>query len=298
MLKRHIHTLPMFALATAGCLWGTGFFFGKIALTEMPVPSMVLFRFAFACAGLFPVIFYNRPHFVGSEWGWVLVASVLGVPVQYLVQFKGLSLTTVSHASLMVGTLPMLLAVAAVMLGGERLHFSGWLALAASTFGAALIALSSSRAAGAAVASTMGDLLVVLSMFGAIAWILISKHLMQRHSPMIVTAFVFWVGTVMLAVTVMTTSGIPSLHYSTRAWIAVVEQGLLATASTALLWNWGLKRVPASQAGIFVNLEPLVGAILGVSLLHESLGIMAVVGGALIIGGAVYFSYKPEKSRL
>jgi drug/metabolite transporter (DMT)-like permease len=288
----------MFALATAGCLWGTGFFFGKIALTEMPVPSMVLFRFAFACAGLFPVIFYNRPHFVGSEWGWVLVASVLGVPVQYLVQFKGLSLTTVSHASLMVGTLPMLLAVAAVMFGGERLHFSGWLALAASTFGAALIALSSSRAAGAAVASTMGDLLVVLSMFGAIAWILISKHLMQRHSPMIVTAFVFWVGTVMLAVTVMTTSGIPSLHYSTRAWIAVVEQGLLATASTALLWNWGLKRVPASQAGIFVNLEPLVGAILGVSLLHESLGIMAVVGGALIIGGAVYFSYKPEKSRL
>jgi drug/metabolite transporter (DMT)-like permease len=85
MLKRHIHTLPMFALATAGCLWGTGFFFGKIALTEMPVPSMVLFRFAFACAGLLPVIFYNRPHFVGSEWGWVLVASVLGVPVQYLV---------------------------------------------------------------------------------------------------------------------------------------------------------------------------------------------------------------------
>jgi drug/metabolite transporter (DMT)-like permease len=55
-------------------------------------------------------------------------------------------------------------------------------------------------------------------------------------------------------------------------------------------------RVPASQAGIFVNLEPLVGAILGVSLLHEVLGITALAGGALIIGGAVYFSYKPEKS--
>jgi drug/metabolite transporter (DMT)-like permease len=43
-------------------------------------------------------------------------------------------------------------------------------------------------------------------------------------------------------------------------------------------------------------LEPLVGAILGVSLLHEVLGITALAGGALIIGGAVYFSYKPEKS--
>jgi drug/metabolite transporter (DMT)-like permease len=77
----------MLALATAECLWGTGFYFGKIALTEMPVASMVLFRFAFACAGLLPIIFFHRPHFAGSEWGWVLAASVLGVPVQYLVQF-------------------------------------------------------------------------------------------------------------------------------------------------------------------------------------------------------------------
>ncbi len=61
-----------------------------------------------------------------------------------------------------------------------------------------------------------------------------------------------------------------------------------------MLWNWGLKQVPASRAGIFVNLEPLVGAILGVSLLHEVLGITALAGGALIIGGAVYFSYKRE----
>jgi len=294
MLTTRGRIIPVLALATAGCLWGTGFFFGKIALTEMPVASMVLFRFAFACAGLLPVIFWDRPHFAGSEWVWVLAASVLGVPVQYLVQFKGLSLTTVSHASLMVGTLPMLLAVAAVVFAKERLHFGGWLALAASTFGAALIALSSKKASGAAQPSTRGDLLVVLSMFAAIAWILISKRLMRRHSAVMVTAFVFWIGTALLAVAVMTSSGVSSLHYSTRAWIAVAEQGFFATASTTVLWNWGLKRVPASQAGIFVNLEPLVGAILGVSLLHENLGPMALAGGALIIGGAVYFSYKPE----
>jgi len=40
----------------------------------------------------------------------------------------------------------------------------------------------------------------------------------------------------------------------------------------------------------------LVGAILGVSLLHESLGTLALAGGALIIGGAVHFSYKPESN--
>lgn len=235
-------------------------------------------------------MFFDPPRFVGNEWGWVLTASVLGVPVQYLIQFKGLSLTTVSHASLMVATLPMLLAIAAVLFYGERLDVGGWLALAASTLGAALIALSSRGASGNTHASVRGDLLVVLSMFAAIAWILISKRLMRQHSSIVVTASVYGIGTLLLAAAVMT-SGVPALHYSSRAWVAVAEQGLLATASTTLLWNWGLKRVPASQAGIFVNLEPLVGAILGVSLLHEALGITALAGGALILGGAVYFSY-------
>ena len=294
MFEQHGTSIPMLALATAGCLWGTGFFFGKVALSEMPVASMVLFRFAFACAGLLPFMFRDRPRFGGRDWGRVLVASVLGVPVQYLVQFKGLSLTTVSHASLMVGTLPMLLAIAAVLFSGDRLHVGGWFALAASSLGAALIALSSKGGSGNTHASFQGDLLVVLSMFAAIAWILISKRLMRQHSPMMVTAAVYWIGTLLLAAAVATTSGVPSLHYSDRAWLAVAEQGLLATASTTALWNWGLKRVPASQAGIFVNLEPLVGTILGVSLLHEALGIMAIAGGALIVGGALYFSYKPE----
>ena len=104
-------------------------------------------------------------------------------------------------------------------------------------------------------------------------------------------------GTVMRAATVTITSGIPSLHYSTRAWVAVAEQGLVATASTTVLWNWGLKRVPASQAGIFVNLEPLVGAILGVSVLREVLGNMALAGGALIIGEP-FISVTNQKKRL
>ena len=189
MFKQRGDAIPMLALATAGCLWGTGFYFGKLA---------------------------ERPRFERKEWNWVFTASALGVPVQYLMQFKGLSLTTVSNASLMVGTLPILLAIAAVLFAGEQLHFGGWLALASSTFGAALIALSSREASDGSHPSMRGDLLVVLSMFAAIGWILISKRLMRRHSPVMVTAIIFWTGTALLAVVVVTTSGVPSLHYSAR----------------------------------------------------------------------------------
>jgi drug/metabolite transporter (DMT)-like permease len=317
MSERHGRFFPIFALATAGCLWGTGFFFGKIALREMPVSTMVLFSLLFACAGLLPFLFFDRPRFARAEWVSVLAAAALGVPVVFLLQFKGLSLTTVSHAALMVGTLPTLLAIsavlfagvelysksrgivsgmrsiAAVLFTGEQLHLGGWVAVLGSTVGAGMIALSGGSDSGAAGPTLRGDLLVVLSLFAAIGWILISKRLVQRHSALMVTAFVYWIGTMMLAAVVMTASGLPSVHYSSRAWLAVAAQGLLATATTAVLWNWGLKRVPESQAGIFINLEPLVGTILGVSVLHEILGKTALAGGALILGGAVYLSCRP-----
>src|SRR6185437_15584814 len=151
----------------------------------------------------------------------------------YLVQFEGLALTSVSHASLMVASLPMLLAVAAAIFSGERLRRQGWFALLASSVGAALIAFSSTTRSGATQASALGDLLVVASMVAAIGWILISKRLMRHHAA------------VMLAVAVVAIHGIPPVHYSRRAWLAVVAQGLLVTAATTLLWNWGLKRVPA-----------------------------------------------------
>ena len=47
------------ACALAGCLWGTGFYFGRLALNEMSVESMVLYRFAFASLGMLPVMFFH-----------------------------------------------------------------------------------------------------------------------------------------------------------------------------------------------------------------------------------------------
>jgi drug/metabolite transporter (DMT)-like permease len=87
---------------------------------------------------------------------------------------------------------------------------------------------------------------------------------------------------------VIATQGIPPIHLSARTWASVAAAGFLATTATTYLWNWGIARVPASQAGVFLNLEPVVGAILGVVLLHEVLGSYSILGGLLVIGAAVF----------
>jgi drug/metabolite transporter (DMT)-like permease len=39
---------------------------------------------------------------------------------------------------------------------------------------------------------------------------------------------------------------------------------------------------------VFINLEPVVGAILGVLVLSEKLGPYGILGGVLVVGSAVY----------
>ena len=278
----------------AGCLWGTGFFFGKLALREMGVGHMVLYRFLFASVGMTPLIWQTRragsrnPRWTRREVGTLLLSAALGIPIQFLLQFEGLARTTVSHASLMVGTMPVLLALGATLFAGEHLDWIGWIALAGSTVGAALIVLGGHEAGTGGVAPTLaGDLLVVLSLVIALGWVLMNKSLMQVHGPLAVTAYGILAGTAMLAAWVAAINGLPPVHLSGTAWMALGASGILCTATTTLLWNWGIHHVPASRAGVFLNIEPALGSVLGVELLGDRLGPFAWIGGGLILAAAV-----------
>jgi drug/metabolite transporter (DMT)-like permease len=199
----------------------------------------------------------------------------------------------------MVGALPVPLAVAAAVFAGERLDWMGWLALCGSTVGVAMVTLGGTRATtGHETPTLAGDLMVIGSLLVALVWILLSKKLMQTHSAPVVTAYTIFAGTAMLVIWEAgewffarlaheSAESLPFTHVSAKAWIALAISGLLCTATTTLLWNWGIHHVPASRAGVFLNLEPVLGSVLGVALLGEKLGPYAWAGGALILGAAV-----------
>jgi drug/metabolite transporter (DMT)-like permease len=282
-------TLGFAACFLASAFWGCGFYFGRIALNEMNVGAMVFYRFLFASIVLLPVLVTHKPGLTAREWRTLLIASFLGVPLQFLLQFYGLSLTTVSHASLMVGTMPVILAIGAAIFAHERMDKVGWIAIAASTAGAALIALGGRHNFAAPGHPTLtGDLLCVVSLIIALGWILLNKQLMEKHSAIVVTAYGLFAGTLMLAVIVPLGWGFPPIHHiSLKAWAASAAAGILCTATTTFLWNYGLTQVPASQAGILLNMEPLIGSLLGVFALGEVLGPSAWTGGILILAAAV-----------
>ena len=99
----------------------------------------------------------------------------------------------------------------------------------------------------------------------------------------------------MLVAWVIPTHGLPPIrNISLAAWAALAASGILCTATTTLLWNWGMTQVPASQAGVLLNVEPLMGSILGITLLHDRLGPAAWLGGAMILTAAITLTTRQQ----
>jgi drug/metabolite transporter (DMT)-like permease len=69
------------------------------------------------------------------------------------------------------------------------------------------------------------------------------------------------------------------------AFLCVASIGPGALAGLAFVW--GLRRMPAAHASTLTLLEPLVAVVLGAAVFGEDLGARAVVGGALILTGAL-----------
>ena len=281
MLKR----LSFAALAAAGSLWGLGFVFGKIALADMPVEAMVAWRFVIATIVLLPFVFGRdaKPLYKPRTLLLLAIAGVLFVPVQFLIAFKGLALTSVTHASLMVAVLPGLIALGSLIVNRRWLRGTTVGAIALSIAGAGIIVLRPDHGA-----SPIGDALVLVSLIAAVAWILFTERHLASLSPVSMTAIMIAIGTIVLVAIAGISQRDQLVHlYSLRAMLAVAASGVFSTAASTVLWNVGLRTVDASRAGVFVNMEPLVGALCGVLFFGDAFGWQLLTGAVLVLSAAL-----------
>jgi drug/metabolite transporter (DMT)-like permease len=72
-----------------------------------------------------------------------------------------------------------------------------------------------------------------------------------------------------------------------EGWLAAILLAAGASVFAPILFNVGLSRGKASNAGIFLYLVPVIGAISSVTLLGERLSALAIVGGCLVIVGVM-----------
>ncbi|MGO8886479.1 MAG: EamA family transporter, partial [Streptosporangiaceae bacterium] len=100
------------ALTAAGLLWGTTVPLSKVALEWLPPGWLAFVRFAVAAAILLVAV---RSRLRGAVSPAVLVSGALGYGGSVLVQNAGITRTSISHAALLVGATPVLVAIIAAV---------------------------------------------------------------------------------------------------------------------------------------------------------------------------------------
>jgi drug/metabolite transporter (DMT)-like permease len=267
----------LFALAIAATLWGLNVPLTKLALVWLGPGWVTLVRFAVAA----PVLAIAGRRGLRDALTLPMLASgALGFGAVVVLQNLGIERTSVSHAAVVVGAVPVLVALIAAGLGKAATRPLTWVGYAVALCGIAIV----SGAAGGG-ATTGGDLLVLGSAVVSAAFIAIQPRLLAGRNAAAVTAVQFAGGAlVALPVAVLTD---PTPH-APGALLPVLALAALALAGTPLafwLFAFGQARVPAELAGAFVNLEPVVGAAAGWLALGEPATFVQLAGIVTVLGG-------------
>lgn len=290
LTSRNVSVGGVLACGFAGVLWGMGFLFGKFALREMDFGYVILFRYVFAAVFALPLLLRFRTTLCARDGVILVLTALIGGPVQFLLQFFGLSMTTVSHASFMVGFMPVLIALSAAVFTRERVGTLVWCAFLGSGVGVLLIAFGRNVEQEQS-ASLIGDLAVLLSLVVAVAWLFLTRRLVQRYGHGPISMYNIFLSTAFLGLWVPSVHTAPPLtQVSTTSWVCLILAGVLSTSVAALLWNWGAGHLRASHAGALLNIDPLVGSLLGVFVLNEPAGIEFWGGGLLILACTLYIT--------
>jgi drug/metabolite transporter (DMT)-like permease len=268
------------ALILSGVLWGLGFPLGKAALREIDASQLVLLRFVFASLVSLPFALRTAEARALFRSPMVLLAGCV-YGAAFLVQYEGLAHINVSLAALIVGIMPALIAIAARLLG-EPVSRVSWAGVAAASAGAALIA---GRPGGGG--SPFGVALSLAALLLFLSWLLILRRIPKRPSPMTLPAVTLIVATAVLLPLSLALHGAPKLDLSPGAWAAIAGQGVFCTLIATVAWQFGAAKVGSATAGIFVNIEPLMGSVIGVVLFGDRLTAGLIAGGALILTGSL-----------
>jgi drug/metabolite transporter (DMT)-like permease len=178
---------------------------------------------------------------------------------------------------------PILVAIAAPIVLRERLMPRTAFAIGGSFAGLAVMLLPSAGGAGGRAVWASAALGAGSAVFYS-SNVVVNKFVAGEFST---SETMFWhgvVGTPFLAAFVPSGAW-ATIDVRSAVFLSVATLGPGALAGIAFVW--GLRRMPAAHASTLTLLEPLVSIVLGALVLGERLGVHALLGGALILAGAL-----------
>lgn len=281
----------LFAFLGLAIVWGGSFLFIKVGLQGLSAPQVVFGRIGFGALTLTAIMVISRRRWPREGWIWahmLVVAVTFCVLPFMLFSWAGESLPSGLSSILNATTPIMTLVIAAIMLPAERLSRLQIAGLGLGILGVLLIVGPWELLLDPAFYQSVPAQLACLGATACYGFSLcyLRKFISGKHpydAPTIASVQMVLAFAVVLLITPFT-----MLTPIELSWPVVLSIAALGIFGTGIAYIWNtlvISRWGANAASTVTYLVPVVGVLLGVLILHETLHWNEPVGGVVVVLG-------------
>ena len=281
------------ALITIQVLFGINYLASKIIVSEIGPAAWAALRTSTAFLVIAVIALTGRRQLPpGRDIALLAVAALFGVVLNQGFFLEGLSRTTVGRSALICSQIPTFVLLFSVLSRQEKLSLRKGLGFAAGMIGV-LVLLEADRFQLNPQYLT-GDLLTLSNAASYGLYVVIGRRVMARNDPLMATAVVFFWGA--LGMLFYGGDELLATDFSllTPALFGAMVYVIIgATVVTYFLNLWAVKRVVATRVAIFIFLQPLIAATLGVAFRGEEVTLRFGIAAGLILAALLLRDSQP-----
>lgn len=246
-----------------------------IALSAMPVPTLIFWRNLGGSLMTFPFALRHSLHRTGAKWA-ILAGVVLSI--HFIGFFFSMRMTSVTAGTAIVATQPIFAAFFVKLTGGH-IPAKAWFGMLISFSGVLLVTgidLHLDRR------SFLGDLSALISGALAAAYMLIGSRAQQTLATTSYTTICYFVCAI-TALPIALISGNEIIHFVAREWWILLGLIIGAQILGHTMFNITLKRVSPAVVSMIVFFEVPVAALLSLIFKIGKQPTFSIIPGVILI---------------
>ena len=270
-------------LLCVSIIWGANIVAVKYLLTELSPVNIILIRFITGSILLFLLLFFLEDVKVPLRDTWMLaVLGAVGITMyQFLFTFA-LKYTSAVNVGILINMSPIYGGFLSSLLGYERFFAKRIVAIIAGFIGVYIL-----MAKGNWLIFMGGDVTgSILALLASLSWSLytiLSKPLLDRHSPLKVTAYSMVAGSILLGFFVPSFFDRGELSsLSVTGWLIVIFSIIFSIVVAFFIWYRGVSKIGVSRTMIYQYCVPVFASITAYFFLDETLHFSQLIGGSII----------------